>query len=539
MQDFKKYAEDNFYKDGKYKRNVISSPKHAIYFEELKRHLGLKEISNAETLYRLMNPESTNECKECKSKTVFVNIFDGFRDFCSNSCRAKNAELNATRAKNTQTTLMKRYGADNTMRISKFKNKAQQTNLKKYGATNFVQSEVFKEMSKRTSMARYGVEYPAQSNEIQQKIFATIKNKYGRSCVRDYTDERHFRIEVFKECLQDRQITTSDPLENLIEIPLSDVALNLQHSCGVEWLHKNLNIRPKCPVCHKQSSLEISFCEWVKSLNIPFTVNDRKIIKPFELDVVFPNHKIAVELNGIYWHAESENQTKVSVLDKTVKCLNEGYMLISIWEHEWNDLHKREKIKNVIKSKLGINQKLFARKLKVGIPDKKEVFDFLNKYHLQSSIGYKFASAIFDNDGNILSVMTFGKSRFSKRHNYEVLRLCTKGGVTIVGGAQKMFKFAMINFFQQGDKILTYADRRFGDGAIYTKLGMVPFGYSSPNYVWWRHKTFLPRGATMKKNLPNILGDKFNPALTEDENMYSAGYRKLCDAGNARFEYCV
>lgn len=35
--------------------------------------------------------------------------------------------------------------------------------------------------------------------------------------------------------------------------------------------------------------------------------NTRKIIKPYELDLYYPNHKLAIEYNGKHWHVENDN----------------------------------------------------------------------------------------------------------------------------------------------------------------------------------------------------------------------------------------
>ena len=37
--------------------------------------------------------------------------------------------------------------------------------------------------------------------------------------------------------------------------------------------------------------------------------------------------------------------------------------------------------------------------------------------------------------------MTLGKPRYNKKYEWELLRLCTQGGLRVIGGASKLFKY--------------------------------------------------------------------------------------------------
>jgi hypothetical protein len=39
----------------------------------------------------------------------------------------------------------------------------------------------------------------------------------------------------------------------------------------------------------------------------------------------------------------------------------------------------------------------------------------------------------------------------------------------------------------------------------------------------------------MKHRLPELLGDQFDPALSEARNLLAAGWRKCVDCGNLKF----
>ena len=59
-------------------------------------------------------------------------------------------------------------------------------------------------------------------------------------------------------------------------------------------------------------------------------------------------------------------------------------------------------------------------------------------YHLQSTCrGQKIRLGLYYNN-QLVSLMTFGKSRFNKNCEYELLRYCSH--YNVVGGAEKLFK---------------------------------------------------------------------------------------------------
>lgn len=70
---------------------------------------------------------------------------------------------------------------------------------------------------------------------------------------------------------------------------------------------------------------------------------------------------------------------------------------------------------------------------------------------------------------------------------------------------------------------------------------MSPIGFkfvkkNSPNY-WYLYKGCgkrFSRQTCQKHKLKKLLGESFNPSLTEVENMYKAGYVRIFDSGNLK-----
>ncbi len=103
---------------------------------------------------------------------------------------------------------------------------------------------------------------------------------------------------------------------------------------------------------------------------------------------------------------------------------NNGYKLIHIFEHEW--INKQEIIKAKLKALFNVEQtRIYARKCIIKEISNKEKNDFLNTYHIQGIDTSKVKLGLFYQD-ELVAVMTFGKPRFNKNYEYELIRYATK-----------------------------------------------------------------------------------------------------------------
>jgi hypothetical protein len=133
------------------------------------------------------------------------------------------------------------------------------------------------------------------------------------------------------------------------------------------------------------------------------------------------------------------------------------------------------KIKWIVLSKLRLNRTVFARKCALRRITKEEGDDFLMRYHLMGSTTCAFIYGLFL-DKELLCVGTFSKGRKMDRlpghlRSYELIRFCTKGGITVSGGLTRIVK----NFCRErsaGD-IMTYVDAKFSDGSSFLRSGFV------------------------------------------------------------------
>lgn len=262
--------------------------------------------------------------------------------------------------------------------------------------------------------------------------------------------------------------------------------------------------------------------------------HDRKVLNGLELDIYLPDLKLAIEYNGSFWHSD-ERKDKKYHQQKTVACAKQGIQLIHIFDYEWTDNIKRDKLTSYLKGFITQIEIYHARNLKLQEISNQEAKNFQDKYHLQNSVNSQYNIVLLENN-NIISVMSFSKPRFNSYYDYEITRYCIKNNLGIVGGAERLFKYFVDTY--KPKSILTYVDISKFKGNIYTKLGFKPTSdfLTSPNYVWVNsHLDVKQRYQTQKHRLLDSgLG---TPDQTEDEIMQGLGYTKVYDSGNLKLEW--
>lgn len=118
-----------------------------------------------------------------------------------------------------------------------------------------------------------------------------------------------------------------------------------------------------------------------------------------------------------------------------------------------------------------MNKKYRASKLILRKNDFED-YNFLNENHYQGWIPSSVRYGLFDGDELIIE-MTFGKPRFNKRYDWELLRLCTKKNSIVNGGASRLFKHFCEDF---SGSIISYCNESKFNGNIYSILGFTKRG---------------------------------------------------------------
>lgn len=209
--------------------------------------------------------------------------------------------------------------------------------------------------------------------------------------------------------------------------------------------------------------------------------------------------------------------------------------MVHVFSDEWE--LKREIVKSRLGHMLGMSGRLWARKCEVRVvEDNALVKSFLRENHIQGYVGSVHKLGLF-HCGELVSLMTFGNLRKSMGQrsgagSYELLRFCNKLGLSVVGGASRLFRHFVDNY--DARTILSYADRRWSDGGLYRDLGFEFVGNTIPNYYYVvggrREYRFRWR-----KDI--LVGMGHDPQRTEVAIMHGLGHYRIFDRGSMRFVF--
>lgn len=339
-------------------------------------------------------------------------------------------------------------------------------------------------------------------------------------------------------------VSSKENLKGFIEsfeYKLTSIELSEKLGIGLSRtlvLLKEYNLIDLVTLNPQESHVEKQIVQYIKEIcDCEVITKDREILKGKELDIYIPDKKLAIEFNGSYWHSDIFKDKKYHQ-EKTLQCANKGIQLIHIFEHEWLDEKLQGQIKQILKLKLTDDYtRIYARNTVVKEIESSEANDFLDKYHLQRHVNASINIGMYFKE-DLIGVITFSKPRYGLGYDYEIIRLCYKHNIKVIGGTQKMFKY-FIKYYNP-ESILTYADISKFTGNVYIGLGFKLAKdkfITTPNYVWVGSNTYevISRYNTQKSKLAKLGYDVENK--TEDEIMKEEGYMKIYDSGNLRLEW--
>jgi len=563
----------------------------------LSLHIAQSHNLNIKDYYdQYIKLDEDGKCLVCGKETNFKNITYGYFKYCSSKCSANsndtiekrkqtklkiygnenyvNAEKSSQTWKNKSKeeiddivtkrfdTHKEKYGVKFFTNREKFKQtsldkygikyytnrkKYKDTCIKKYGVENTFQVQEFKDKSKETMLEKYGVEHPSFSDEIKNKTKNTLMNKYGVDSVTKVESVKtKIKEKIFNDTMDKLNIFLKENYDSLELVKYEDYnniylkckkcnsIFKIQKQCLKLRYLNGVDVCFNCNPIHKNFSLkEKKVVEFIKSIYFGEIIENKKV-SDYEIDIFIPEYSLGIEFNGLYWHSEVKVENTYH-LKKTNMCENEGIHLIHIFEDDWD--YKSNIVKSRLLNLLNKSNKIYARECDIKQVSFVDTDDFLNKNHLQGNCVSKYRYGLYFKD-ELVSLMTFGSLRknlgsISEEGSYELLRFCNKLNTSVIGGANKLFKY----FIDQIDpkKIISYADRSWtmnNDNSLYDKLGFVKDGISKPSYSYVVKDIRLDRFIYRKDIL---VKEGYDPNLSEHEIMLNRNIYRIYDSGNIRY----
>lgn len=475
--------------------------------------------SISETVYRIVHNIDTHPvCKICGKPIKFKNRF---AKYCSPKCRNTDPEIIAKNSAGVSKSLKAAY---------------------------LERGEEIKKKRAETLKINYGIETPTAFaiKEIQDKIKNTNIERYGVDNVFRLEKNKNKRHEVQRRMSIEYQKTLGYNIDYIYNNDINDYEILVKNGCKVHgdiiisrYMFNNRTSADRrdhlvlCPICNPLRNPETSIETVIKNFlienNINFEIHNKTIIKPYELDFYLPDYNLAIECNGVYWHSGKKCIERHQL--KYDMCKKQNIQLMYFWEDQI--INSVNIIYSILKSKLILNEKIYARNCVVKEISSKESKEFINEYHLQGNVNASIRFGLFYNN-ELVQVMTFGKlkkclNQKSKDECFELYRLCSKSGITIVGGASKLLNHFIKRY--SPIEIISYASKDISDGNFYKKLG---FNYDSETTCGFFYVTDDYQRKNKFSLRKSVIDD--GTGRTADHIIGDLGYFKCYDLGTYKFK---
>ena len=411
-------------------------------------------------------------------------------------------------------TFEERFGGSCPLKSEKVKEKLKNTVTERYGVDHISKLPEVKQKIINSNMERYGVECSLQSEEVKEKIKSTNLEKYGVENER----QKHISPETLKN-LDNKDFLINEHHTNKKPLIIIAKELMVSDTTVYNYCRKhNVSIKQ-----FYQSSGEKQICDYLTSLNINFL--PRHLLNGVEVDIFIPEHSLAIEYNGLYWHSEENGKDRNYHKNKTLHCNSLRIRLLHIFEDEWLEHSEIIKTKlSILLNKYSLGR-IFARKCKIVInPDCKE---FLEKYHIQGFINSKTNIGLMFNE-ELVAIMCFIES---SQGIWDLRRFASSK--MIVGGFSKILSYFKENY--SWTKIISFADLRMSDGNLYEKNGFILDKTIRQDYEYVYNGKRIHKFNFRHKRLAKIL-ENYDPNLSEYQNCLNNGIYRIWDVGKIRYK---
>lgn len=506
-----------------------------------------KEFDNRSNNIIICNDKHIVKCSYCgkefelrPQQRLRANCKDKLEFYCCRSCqaKAKKDEIHTkeaeekrlkTRLKNNNGNYfdnerlkknnLEKYGVEWNIQREEVQNKIKQTMNSKYGSNSPWSSQEVKDKRKETFIQNYGVDNPWKDKQVRDKCIKVAIERYGSPNNIEKTKETNLKRYGHKYSLQNE----------LVKQRISNTCLS---KYGVKYNCLTDNCISKQGNTISNINKEIS--NILKENNIENELEYKVDGNLYDIHIL--NTNILLEINPTYTHNSTIGPyfkgTHVNPKDKqyhfnrTISSIKNGYHCIHIFD--WDDINK---IINMLIS----HEKIYARKCDIKEVDKSEANKFLDENHLQNKCRGNTINIGLYYDNKLIQIITFGKPRYNKNYEWELLRLCTKSKYNVVGGTTKLWKYFIEKY--KPTSVISYCDNSKFDGSIYKILGFELSSYGQPNLHWYKAKTrtHITNNLLNQRGFDQLFGTNYGKGTSNRELMLKHNFVEIYDCGQSTY----
>lgn len=477
------------------------------------------------------------QSKEIKAKLVYTNRMRYGVDYVMQNSDVKTKAADAATAHGG-------YSFKN----PEIKARIDETNMKRYGTVFPTQNPEVAAKTKTTNIERYGAAYVfSKSSSVRQKLEQDWLLKYGkRSCVTPESAEHRNATMIERygvsnamdnaELRAKAHANQEQAMINKYGKPYSVQIDSIKQKIS-DTIMGRYNVPWFCMTdkCLSNNSVRISlpnrlFAERLKALDL--LPEMEKHIGKKAYDILLPKSKIVIEVDPTYTHNAIGNhwdKTGKPVnyhLEKTEYANNAGFTCVHLFD--WDNW---DKVLGMLKDKA----RVYARDGEVRKISEQESNEFLAQYHLQGAVRGQLVCYGLYFEGILYEVMTFGKPRYNKNYEWELLRLCTAEGISVIGGATRLYAHFIREF--KPCSVISYCDRAKFSGSVYAALGMQLHHTSAPAKHWSKSTEHITDNLLRQRGYDQLFGTNYGKGTSNEQLMVDNGWLPVYDCGQLVFTW--
>lgn len=423
----------------------------------------------------------------------------------------------------------------------------EKTSLQRYGVTHPSKSDEIKEKHRETSFQRYGTENPMQNDEVKLNFKKSMKDKYGY-------DSTFGNPEIFSKCkttwlerygfdnpskvkeIRDKKVCTwmkkygvDSPLKS--DVVKDKIRETVHSRYGVDYACQLPQCRNSgCAISKNNKKVMNRLLESIPGIEASYEFP----LDGYSYDIYIKDFNILIEIDPTPVHNDYINifnqkprgfSDPYRQLVKTKVANEHGYRCIHIFD--WDDLDAVISIINQNKTRV------YGRRCNVLEVNVKDANAFFSENHLQSTCRGILKCYALEYNGNIVQMMAFGKPRYNNKYDWELLRLCSKSDVSVIGGASKLYSYAIRN---EISNVISYCDYSKFNGDVYRQLGMQFVHATKPSKVWSKGKNRITSNMLNSLGYDKIFGTDYGKYSSNEELMINSGWLPVYDCGQLVFE---
>ena len=227
-----------------------------------------------------------------------------------------------------------------------------------------------------------------------------------------------------------------------------------------------------------RSQGEIEICEMYPTEYI----NNHDVIN-WELDLWYPESKVAIEYNGEYWHSSATHKPGKHIA-KTTICDNRGIHLINIFERFWKNREYKAKIINILSNTLK-PEELKIPEGEIDVVNKEEAQDFIRRNNVEKVIPADFHIGTYNKQGVLVNMLSVKQDGFTVK----IRRFTTQLGYK--EDYSKLIEYLKEEY--NPAYLEVSCDRRYYNGREFKELGFKVVNVAKAEYEYVKGSKVISR----------------------------------------------